>query len=266
MDTREQAFKDYKKGMKYKDIAEKYGVSLSAVKSWAARYWNNKKDKGKDATKGKKVATGKADKSQPKSRGAPKGNKNALGNNGGAPVGNTNALKHGGYSAIYWDTLDEEEKELIDTAETNEEELLIQQIQLFSVRERRLMKAINKYRTVEQEKGGLAVSGVITSHQKRTFSDDEIGKLEQERYNELRENKIEEGKISYLGFDKFTQTTTEATYNIILRLERELTAVQSKKTKCIEALAKLHVDGDSDSDKDLVDDWITAVKESADDE
>lgn len=266
MDTREQAFKDYKKGMKYKDIAEKYGVSLSAVKSWAARYWNKEKDKGKVATDKKKVATKKADKSQPKSRGAPKGNKNALGNNGGAPLGNTNALKHGGYSAIYWDTLDEEEKELIDTAETDEEQLLIQQIQLFSVRERRLMKAINKYRKIEAEKGGLAVSGVITSHQKRTFSDDEMGKLEQERYNELRENKIEEGKISYLGYDKFTQTTTEATYNVILRLERELTAVQSKKTKCIEALAKLHVDSDSDSDKDLVEDWITAVKESAENE
>lgn len=38
-EIREQAYVDYKKGMKYKDIAEKYGVSLSAVKSWAARYW-----------------------------------------------------------------------------------------------------------------------------------------------------------------------------------------------------------------------------------
>ena len=38
-EIRNQAFEDYKKGMKYKDIAEKYGVSLSAVKSWAARYW-----------------------------------------------------------------------------------------------------------------------------------------------------------------------------------------------------------------------------------
>lgn len=266
MDTREQAFKDYKKGMKYKDIAEKYGVSLSAVKSWAARYWNKEKDKGKVATGKKKGCNQKADKSQPKSRGAPKGNKNAVGNNGGAPIGNTNAVKHGGYSAIYWDTLDEEEKELIDTAETDEEQLLIQQIQLFSVRERRLMKAISKYRQVEQEKGGLAVSSVITSHQKRAFSDDERGKAEKLQYNELKQEKINDGKISYLGFDKFTQTTTEATYNIILRLERELTAVQSKKTKCIEALAKLHVDSDSDSDKDLVDDWITAVKESVDDE
>ena len=38
-EVREKAFVDYRKGMKYKEIAEKYGVSLSAVKSWAARYW-----------------------------------------------------------------------------------------------------------------------------------------------------------------------------------------------------------------------------------
>ena len=258
METREQAFKDYKKGMKYKDIAEKYGVSLSAVKSWAARYWN----KGKVATKKDKGCNRKSDKSQPKSRGAPKGNKNALGNNGGAPLGNTNALKHGGYSQIYWDTLDEEEKELVETAPTDAETLLIQQIQLFSVRERRLMKAIQHYRNI---KGGLAVNSVLTNNTQRAFEDTESGRAEKEKYIELREEKIDEGKISYLGYDKFTQTMTEATYNIIQRLERELTAVQSKKTKCIEALSKLYAEGDN-GDKEVVDDWIKAVEESANNE
>lgn len=267
MDKREQAFKDYKKGMKYKDIAEKYEVTVSCVKSWAARYWNKQKDKGKVATDNKKSCNQKSVKSQPKSRGAPKGNKNALGNNGGAPLGNTNALKHGGYSQIYWDTLDEEERELIETAERNEEELLLEQIRLFSVRERRLMQAISKYRQLEKkDKGGLAVSGVITSHQKRAFSDDDEGKAEREQYNALKQEKIEEGKISYLGYDKYTQTTTEATYNIILRLERELTAVQSKKTKCIEALAKLHAGAENDNDRDLIEDWIMGVEECSEDE
>lgn len=190
-----------------------------------------------------------------------------MGNNGGAPLGNTNALKHGGYSQIYWDTLDEEEQELILTAEQSEEDLLLEQIRLFTVRERRLMKAINKYRQIEQGKSGLAVSGVITSHQKRSFSDDDDeGKAEREQYNALKQEKIEEGKISYLGFDKYTQTTTEAAYNIILRLERELTAVQSKKTKCIEALAKLHAGVDNDNDRDLIEDWISGVEECSENE
>ncbi len=33
------AYKDYKKGMKYKDIADKYNVSLNTVKSWKRRQW-----------------------------------------------------------------------------------------------------------------------------------------------------------------------------------------------------------------------------------
>lgn len=36
-----QAEKDYVKGMKYKDLAEKYEVSINTVKSWKKRYgWN----------------------------------------------------------------------------------------------------------------------------------------------------------------------------------------------------------------------------------
>ncbi|KKB34633.1 phage terminase small subunit [Bacillus thermotolerans] len=82
------AEKDYVKGMKYKDIAEKYGVSLNTVKSWKKRYgWN--RDKG--APSEKSVHT--------KKRGAPKGNINAKGNKGGAaPKGNQNAVTHGFFS------------------------------------------------------------------------------------------------------------------------------------------------------------------------
>lgn len=40
-DIKEQAEKDYISGMKYKDIAVKYDVSLNTVKSWKTRYkWN----------------------------------------------------------------------------------------------------------------------------------------------------------------------------------------------------------------------------------
>ncbi|MED4082031.1 phage terminase small subunit [Halalkalibacterium halodurans] len=83
-----QAEKDYVKGMKYKEIAEKYGVSLNTVKSWKKRYgWN--RDKG--APSQKSVHT--------KNRGAPKGNINAKGNKGGAaPERNQNAKKHGLFS------------------------------------------------------------------------------------------------------------------------------------------------------------------------
>ena len=43
----EQAETDYMNGLKYKEIAEKYGVALSTVKSWKTRYgWSRKGKKG----------------------------------------------------------------------------------------------------------------------------------------------------------------------------------------------------------------------------
>lgn len=254
MEIRDQAYKDFRKGMKYKDIAEKYGVSLSAVKSWATRHWKNNK-----------VATGKNKKlqpdnkkSQPKKRGAPMGNTNAKGNpGGGAPLGSHNALKHGGYFAIYWDTLDEEEKKMIEEMPKDEEMLLIEQIQLCAVRERRLMLAINKYKDA---KGGLAISSIVSSYTKRDFENVQ----DKTHYEELRQDKINEGKISYLGHDKFTQTATEASINIVQRLERELTSVQSKKTKCIEALYQLRQQRQDANNSEVVDDWVAAMMEDED--
>lgn len=47
-----EAEQNYLSGLKYKDITDKYGVSISTDKSWKSRYW-----KSDDiATKDKKVA------------------------------------------------------------------------------------------------------------------------------------------------------------------------------------------------------------------
>lgn len=55
------AEQDYMSGMKYKDIAEKYGVTLNTVKSWKVRYGWNKKCVH---TKTKKVCTQKQGKKE----------------------------------------------------------------------------------------------------------------------------------------------------------------------------------------------------------
>lgn len=79
--TSELALEDYQKGIKYKDIAQKYDVTLNTVKSWKTRYkWTKESVHTKE-----KVCTPK--------RGAPKGNKNATG-----PPGNKHAEKHGFFS------------------------------------------------------------------------------------------------------------------------------------------------------------------------
>ena len=44
LELRDQAYADVPAGHEIQvEIAEKYGVNLSAVKSWAARYWKTKK-------------------------------------------------------------------------------------------------------------------------------------------------------------------------------------------------------------------------------
>lgn len=109
----ELAFDDYKQGMKYKEIANKYGVSLNTVKSWKTRYWNKKGVH----TKSKKVCTQKKNKG-----GAPKGNKNS----NGAPLKNKRAEKHGFFSK--W--LPEETLEIIqETNESNPIDILWDNIQ-----------------------------------------------------------------------------------------------------------------------------------------
>lgn len=111
LDAKDLAYKDYLAGMKYKDIAEKYNVSLNTVKSWKTRNnWNRKEN-----AQSEKVCTQNEKGAHKKKKGGQPGNKNAVGNSGGAaPVGNLNAIKHGAYQTIYAAYLPEEEKEIYD--------------------------------------------------------------------------------------------------------------------------------------------------------
>lgn len=245
----EKAFKLYEKGMKLVDIASKLKVAEGTVRSWKNRYkWEERCNVAKDSKN--KNAT------LQKKRGAPKGNQNSKGHSKGK--GNPNPippLKHGGYSNVYWDTLSEDEKELIDTMPQDEETMLINQIQLFSVRERRIMQAINKYRSTQEP---VAILNVYRTEQKRTFDTDEDKRLyeERDRIKILADKKLP-------GHSYQIQTATENKDNIIARLESELSNVQAKKTRAIEALARLNLEkkkleGES-SGNALVDAWVKEV-------
>lgn len=85
-DQKELAYQDYLNGMKYKDIAEKYGVTINTVKSWKTRY---KWSRDGVHTKAESVHT-------KKKRGGQPGNKNAKGH--GPPKNNQNAVTHGLFS------------------------------------------------------------------------------------------------------------------------------------------------------------------------
>jgi len=105
LDTKDLAYKDYLKGMKYREIADKYGVSINTVKSWQKRNnWSRKASAlpEKGCTQNKKGAH--------KNKGGQPGNQNAVGH--GSPEGNVNAVKHGAYQSLYAKFLPEEEKEI----------------------------------------------------------------------------------------------------------------------------------------------------------
>jgi uncharacterized protein YjcR len=135
------AEKDYVKGMKYKDIAEKYEVSINTVKSWKKRYgWN--RDRG--APSEKSVHT--------KKRGAPKGNINAKGNEGGAPKGNQNAVTHGFFSKF----LPAETLEIMEAMqERSAADLIYDQIQIqyaAIIRAQQIMYVTDKSELVKELK------------------------------------------------------------------------------------------------------------------
>lgn len=251
-----EAEKMYKEGkLLLVDIAKKLDVPAGTVRRWKSdQDWDGKKAAA--AKKNKANARENADeKPNVRKRGAPKGNQNAKGNSGGpgGPPGNTKGLKHGGYSQIYWDSLDDEEKEMIELMEHDEEQLLIDEIKLLTVRERRIMKSIAKYRDLEANQKGQVVSSIITSEDKRRFASPD----EQAEYEERIAAKVASGD-RMPGQPYHITTTTEATYDVVQKLEEALTRCQAQKQRCIDSLCKVRQTKGSGG-SEIVNDWISGV-------
>lgn len=246
----------FAEGMAMRDIAKKLGVSDGTVRSWKNRYgWGkaSKKNKRNVAKKDKKNAT-----LQKRKRGGQPGNQNAKGGSGNPhPKPPPDRTKHGGYVPVFMDALDDDERKLVETVSEDEEALLLEQIQLFSIRERRILKAINKYREMN---GEVAVADVSRMEEKRTFKDRE----EEAEYDRRQKEKVDKGdRLPGKSYSISTHTTNKDI--IIARLEQELSTVQSKKTKAIETLSKIRFEKakieNESAGNDTVEDWIAAVLE-----
>ena len=252
MADRDKALEDYKAGLSYKEIAEKHDVSESTVKSWASRHWNNDKKIQKARRKSKqsqlKSKNGRNQKSEkksqkdaPKPRGAPKGSVNAAGNNGGAPKGSKNALKHGGYSVVKWNELTDEERAMAESMEDSDtEDNLHEEVVLYTIRERRLLRAINTMKEVNL-KGNVEISTNISVHTTGSGQDTNI-----------------------VGSTK--STNLERVEIAVLRLERELTSVQKAKSRTLQTLDEVRRANGVNNDNWLKD-FISAIEgnESEDD-
>lgn len=255
-----EAEKLFYDGMAMVEIAKKIGVSDGTVRSWKSRYgWGDKSKKNKcNVAKkdSKKNAT-----LQKKKKGGQPGNQNSKGVSKGKgnpnPVPPPDMTKHGGYVSVFMDALDEDEQELIAAVPEDTELQLMEQIQLFSIRERRILKAINKYR---EQKEDVTVADVTRLENKRAFKD----KDEEAEYDRRQKMKVEKEEI-LPGKPYSMQTHTTNKDMVIARLEQELSTVQSKKTKAIEALSKFRMEKakleNESTGNETVNDWIAAVLE-----
>lgn len=225
------------------EIASQLNISAGTVRGWKS------KDKWEEQLNG--TLQTKVTERSKRAKGGQPGNQNAKGSKGGsgaAPQRNKNAEKHGAYSKVYWDALDEDELDLIDSMDSAEEQQLVMQLQMFSVRERRLMRRIKKYRELEAENHGLAVKAASKTKKIEDLTDFEGESVGAGKYKKVTETSV---------------TGTEPVMNSIMTLEAELTKVQRAKTKAIEALAKLHLEkqkleGDT-STNDIVKSWVEKV-------
>lgn len=228
----ELAKQDYLSGMKYQDIADKYGVSLNTVKSWQKRHKWSRKEKGAPETeKGCTLSTSKRvhpkktgapfGNQNAKGHGAPRGNQNAVGNKGGPPLGSKNALKTGEYETIWFDTLTEQEKELFGRIDTDPLAQAEAGIKFFTVRERRMMERIQRLMSGKTEKGLKTKQELQIEKQVIAVYDESAAKI----------------KPVTIPIPKMVVTEIEevSPRNIddILKLEEALTRVQQQKAKFI---------------------------------
>lgn len=188
----ELAYQDYLKGMKYKEIAEKYGVTINTVKSWKTRYkWS------KDGKKSVHTKTGKVCTQKPRM-----GNQNAAGH--GAPEGNKNAEKYGFFSKY----LPDETREIFSAIEEADPlDLLWHQIQLAYVAIIRAQKIayVKDQEDKTEEKTGSFDNGDTYMVQQAWDKQNEFLKAQARAQGELRSLIKQYDEMMHKNWDMATE-------------------------------------------------------------
>lgn len=185
-----------------KNISEELGVSENQVRKWKNQdKWENR-EALPNVTKsnGNTIQTNGniTNQSKPakRKRGGQKGNKNRY--------------EHGLYANPTMDMIPQEELNRLSQMNfDNPAELLIDEIMLLTVRERQLMESIQKY---QDQKNGLSLDGVT----RRT--------VESEGVKGSRSKQVE------------TTTRTRDVFDVIQKLQAELTKVQKEKRQYLSEL------------------------------
>lgn len=194
--NRDKAFEIFKKAggsIDLVEIASQLNLSSGTIRGWKSK---DKWDQKLNGTLQKNTERSK------RKKGGQPGNQNAAGY--GAPEQNKNAVTTGEFETLFFDCLDPEEKMLAEAVSLDKEQLLLQEIQLLTVRERRMLKRIENLRQAD-----------FTTVSKKTG--------------------IEKGKMTDLSEDR-------ATLGQIQNIEDALTRVQARKQAAIDSLHRYGVD------------------------
>lgn len=220
--------------MKLKDIAAALSIGETQVRKWKSQEkWAN--DLNSNVTNESKGNVTK--------RGAPRGNKNAVGNRGGAPEGNKravgnkggpggplknkNAVTTGEYETIWLDALEDDELDLVNRIDTDPILQVDESILKFEIRERRMLLRIKRLIDGLTEKERRVLYELKPVKEAMTVHDEKSGltKTIPVTRTELVESEIEEKSFRQI--------------DDIIALEEALTRVQDKKLKAIELKNKL---------------------------
>ncbi len=196
-----QAKAMYLKGLKLVEIASQLNLPEGTVRRWKSTHkWDNERSHRNSERSHKK--------------GPPIGNKNAVGNDGGAPENNKNAVKTGEFETLFFDALEEDEKRLIGMVQLDKEQLLLQEIQLLTVRERRMLKRIEDIKQTAADQVEVETAGMTAVKYKSA---------------------IEKGKPT-------ESTEYTGALGQIQAVEDALTRVQARKQKAIDSLHRYGFD------------------------
>lgn len=186
-------YKEHNGNIANREIANILDISEKTISGWKA------KDKWVEKLNGVLQKEIQSTPKEKRTKGGQIGNKNSTG-----PPGNKHAVKTGEFESIFFDTLEDDELNLISNIEIEKKKLLEQEIQLLTVRERRMLKRIE-----------------LLKEKEMTLVSTKSG--------------VEKGMDTELN-------EYEATLGQIQSIEDALTRVQDKKQKAIDSLHKFEID------------------------
>lgn len=280
-DQKVKAREMFDQGRTLVEIASKLGISEGTIRSWKSRDgWGKKappEEKKTNATLqktlqkncnvainvAKTVATLQT--KEKKKRGAPAGNKNAVGNKGGPPKGSKNAsgnkgnpdpgenaVKHGGYRALYMDAYDDDEKALFEELPEDQEIILMDTIRAYTVQERQIMQAIKKITSED-----YLIERTL-SRTKRQFRNE----ADREEYERRIREKIEAGERLPGDVETEMEHQEARIGPTFSRLQQDLANVRAKKAAVSAQLNNIRKDhNESSGNMDFAKAWADRIRE-----